>query len=216
ADTIALEKRVDKIAQGAALMTETEMRKTFVDGTANTVPNTVLEKVLFDNMNQVALPAYTEEDWAFAKAVFETYPRAAKLPGKGAQHDKQIEAFVKEKTDNGSRVINDFVMPFYTSEDFAPGSTDVGDVSWNIPTAQFSAVTWPSRAPGHSWQNVSCGNSPLGDKGVLYAAKVLCAAAIDLFNQPDTIEAAKEELKNRAPEGYTCPVPQGAKLYVID
>ncbi len=216
ADAVALTKRVDNIAKGAALMTDTELTTIFVDGCANAVPNATLEKVLYENMEQIPLPEYTEEDWALAKAIQKTYPARTNLPGKGAEHDKAIAAIVREKSENGTRAINDFLLPFYTGDDFSAGSSDVGDVSWNIPTAQISAVTWPSGTPGHSWQNVSCGASPIGDKGTMYAAKVMCGAVIDLLNQPETIEKAKKELAERAPEGYTCPVPEGAKLYVIE
>ncbi len=216
ADAVALTKRVDNIAKGAALMTDTELSTIFVDGCANSVPNTTLEKVLYENMEQIPLPEYSEEDWALAKAIQKTCPVRTDLPGHGARYDKDIAAVVREKSENGTRAINDFLLPFYTGDEFSAGSSDVGDVSWNIPTAQISAVTWPSGTPGHSWQNVSCGASPIGDKGTLYAAKVMCGAVIDLLNSPKTLEAAKKELAERAPEGYTCPVPQGAKLYVIE
>ncbi|MBR0140083.1 MAG: amidohydrolase [Firmicutes bacterium] len=216
ADAVALTKRVDKIAQGAALMTETELSTIFVDGCANSVPNTTLEKLLYKNMEETPLPEYSPEDWALAEAIKKTCPPRTELPGMGAKYDKKIAEIVKEKSQDGTRAINDFLLPFYTGDDFSAGSSDVGDVSWNIPTAQISAVTWPSGTPGHSWQNVSCGASPIGDKGTLYAAKVMCGAVIDLINEPEIIKEAKAELKKRAPEGYTCPVPEGAKLYVID
>lgn len=216
ADAVELTKRVDKIAQGAALMTETSVETIFVDGCANQVPNTTLEKVLYANMQELPVPTYTAEEWALAEAIKSTYDAGDWLPGTGASSSKEIAKTVKALTDNGARALNDFLMPFYTGDDFSAGSTDVGDVSWNVPTAQINAVTWPSGAPGHSWQNVSCGGSSIGDKGVLYAAKVLCGAAVDLLNRPETLAAAKQELAERAPEGYTCPVPAGAKLYVID
>ena len=216
-DTLELQRRVDLIAQGAAMMTETSYERIFVDGTANLLPNTALEKVLHDNMLAVGLPSYTQEEWAFAEALKKTFPPRDELPGDAPKWSSEIKAVVKEKTANGTRAINDFVMPFYSSNEFTPGSTDVGDVSWLTPTSQITAATWPSGSPGHSWQNVSCGATSVADKGMLYAAKVLAGAAADLFADPALIEKAKEELAKRTQDGgYVCPIPADAVPYVIE
>ena len=211
ADSVALQARVDKIAEGAALMTETSFERQFIDGTANTVPNSILEKLMHGNLQYVPLPEYTEEELSFAAKVYGTYEKNGKLPGVGAQYNKEIAEEVKEKIKDCPEGLYDFVMPFYTGDEFHPGSTDVGDVSWQTPAAQFNTVCFTADAPGHSWQNVSCGLSPIGDKGMLQAAKVLACSAIDLFEKPEVLAAAKEEFKKRI-EGktYTCPIPQGA------
>jgi len=134
----------------------------------------------------------------------------------GARMSPQIAEEVRELTDDGKKALNDFVMPFYTGNDFQPGSTDVGDVSWQTPTAQITTATFTSGAPGHSWQNVSLGATSLGDKGLLYAARVLCGAAADLFLNPEILTEARAEFENRTREGYLCPIPEGAPLYVIE
>ncbi len=217
ADTIALQKRVDLLAKGAAIMTETTYDRIFVDGTANTVPNTTLEKVLYANMEEIALPVYTAEEQQYAKELRETFP-VKKAPNPlGAQADPAIAKAMKELTQDGERVLNDFLVPFYSGEEFRPGSTDVGDVSWLTPTAQFTAATWPSGNPGHSWQNVSCGASTIGDKGLLYAAKVLCGATIDLLEQPEILAQARQEFIDRTGgNGYVCPIEADAVPYVIE
>ena len=215
-DTLALQERVDKIAQGAALMTETSFERVFVDGTANTLPNPPLERCLYENMRAVPLPAYTAEEQAFAAALRETY-QAEGLPGLGAKKDAGIAAAVEKLSCGGKKALNDFLLPYYSGEDFTPGSTDVGDVSWLTPTAQFTALCFPAGAPGHSWQNVSCGGSSIGDKGLLWAARVLCGAAADLFADPALLEAAKAEFSRRtADRGYVCPIPPDAVPYVIE
>jgi len=216
-DTLDLQKRVDKIADGAALMTETTYERIFVDGTANTVPNTTLEKVLFENMKEIDLPVYTEEEIAYGKALRATYPEGDRPISYGAAHNEEIAKEVKELIGDNTSPFYDFVMPFYTGNDFTPGSTDVGDVSWLTPTAQFTAVTVTKKAPGHSWQNVSCGATSVGDKGVLYAAKVLAGAAIDLFENPSIIAEAKKEFAERTKEqSYVCPIPDGVAPYIIE
>ena len=216
-DTLALQDRVDKIAQGAALMTETSFRRIFVDGTANLLPNRTLETCLYENMQAVPLPDYTPEERSYAEALRETYPDDGTLPGLGARADEAIAAAVRAMTEGGTRALNDFLLPFYSGEDFRPGSTDVGDVSWLTPTAQFSALCFPAGAPGHSWQNVSCGASSIGDKGLLWAARVLCGAAADLFAEPERLEAAKAEHRKRTEKhGYICPIPPEAVPRVIE
>ena len=73
------------------------------------------------------------------------------------------------------------------------GSTDVGDVSYTIPTVGLSTATWVPGTPAHSWQAVSCGTTDIAAKGMLNAAKVMAMTAIDYFTQPAIIVKAKEE-----------------------
>ena len=82
----------------------------------------------------------------------------------------------------------------------------MGDVSWLTPTAQFTAVTWPSGSPGHSWQNVSCGKTGIGHKGLLLAAKVLAGTAADLMSNPKHLQDARMEFHVTAADGYDCPI----------
>lgn len=216
-DVKELQARVDRVAEGAALMTGTEYERIFVDGTANPLPNTALEKVVFSNMNEAPLPEYTAEELEYASELRKTWDSRDVFPGLGALADKSIAAKVKELTENNTLDLNGFVYPFYSGEEFTPGSTDVGDVSWLTPTVQFNAVTWPAGSPGHSWQNVSCGRTSIGDKGLLYAAKVLAGSAADLFTDPALLEAAEAEFAERTKdEKYLCPIEDDAVPYVIE
>lgn len=210
-DSIALQARVDKIAEGAALMTETTFERQFIDGTANTVPNSALEKLMHDNLSYVPLPAFTEKELEFAAKISKTYEKPKKLPGMGASKDPKIAGEVKELLKTAHEGLYDFVMPFYTGDDFHPGSTDVGDVSWQTPAVQCNTVCFAADAPGHSWQNVSCGASPIGDKGTVQAAKVIACTAIDLFEKPELLKDIRDEFEKRM-EGkkYTCPIPEDA------
>lgn len=201
----ALLKRVDKIAQGAALMTETEVTSRQIDGTASTLSNTVLEKLLQENLLAAPLPQYTEEELQFAAALRATYDTSG-LPGSNVEDDPFLRKVILDKTAGGSAHLNNFVFPYTPSSRMSPGSTDVGDVSWLTPTAQFTAVTWPSLCPGHSWQNVSCGATSIAHKGLLYAAKVLAGACADLMTTPEILVQAREEFSITAAEGYDCPI----------
>ena len=208
-DTVALQKRVDDIAKGAALMTGTSFERVFIDGTAELLPNFALEELLYRNMAELGAPQFTEEEKAFAAALRETYPHPG-LPGIGARADASIAKQVQKLTENGARPLNDFLMPLYHGTLFTPGSTDVGDVSWLTPTAQINTTTWPDGVPGHSWQVVACGKSSMAHKGMLYAAKALSGAAIDLIEDPALLAAARVEFEEKSASGYVCPIEADA------
>jgi aminobenzoyl-glutamate utilization protein B len=192
ADSVALQARVDKIAEGAALMTETSYERIFVDGTANTVDNRVLQNLVQKKLEQIPLPEYTKEELEYAEALVKTY-----------NPDVQ-------------KAINDEIKPLNLERKFSPGSTDVGDVSWLTPTVQFNTVCKTADTPGHSWQLVSCAASSIGDKGLIHAAKVLAATAIDLYENPEKLEEARKEFEERTASGYTCPIPEGENPYIIE
>jgi len=201
----ALLERVNKIAQGAALMTETTFTSRQIDGTSDTVSNTVLEELLYENLKAAPLPVYTAQEEAFAAAMKATCGDPA-VPGDGCRIDKKVKAQISKLTDGGKLPLNNFVMPYVPSSQMSPGSTDVGDVSWLTPTAQFTAVTWVSGSPGHSWQNVATGRSSIAHKGIVLAAKVLAATAADLMVQPELLAKARQEFEEATVLGYECPI----------
>lgn len=201
----ALAQRVDDIAKGAALMTGTTVTSHQIDGTANTLSNAVLEQLLHENMSAAPMPDYSQDEILFARRMKATFAPSP-LPGLLTNEDPRLKKLVIQKTEHGRNAINNFVFPYIPSYKFSPGSTDVGDVSWLTPTAQFTAVTWPSGSPGHSWQNVSVGKTSLAHKGMLYAAKILAGAAADLMENPSLLAQAREEFDITAAEGYDCPI----------
>ncbi|MBQ6831882.1 MAG: amidohydrolase [Oscillospiraceae bacterium] len=203
-------ERVHKIAQGAALMTETAVSWRQIDGTSNTLSNTVIEQVLSENLQQAPLPAYTSEEWCFAQQLKDTF-HSTQLPGQRTEDDPKLQAYVRKQTQDGTKALNDFILPYDRSTAFNPGSTDVGDVSWLTPTAQFTAVTWVSGSPGHSWQNVSIGKSSIAHKGLLYAAKVLAGATADMMSNSKLLNEIRDEFSVAAADGYDCPVEYGYK-----
>ena len=210
AEAVELQKRVDDIARGAALMTGTTAEKQFIDGLAATVPNHTLETVLYGNFEELGVPVHTDEELAYADALSGTYPGSDRVPGIGARYDNGICRQVKEMQARTGHAMNDFLAPLYQGPAFEPGSTDVGDVSWQTPTGQIHVAAQPNGSPGHSWQNVSCGRTEIGRKAAIHAGKVLAAAAIDLLTEPALLEAAKAEFRSQTEEGYVCPIPADA------
>lgn len=192
-------QRVNKIADGAARMTETEVSIEFIKACSNIVLNHTISQALQDNLAQVPMPEYTEAELKDLQALSDT------VKGGGAKTKGPIK---------------NFVVPLQRTEKVGPGSTDVGDVSWICPTGQIMTSTWAAGTPGHSWQIVAQGKSSPAYKGLLYAGQILAGAAIDIIENPALLEEAKAELARRT-EGrpYVCPIPKDvkpSKISVID
>ena len=203
-----LYERMCDIAKGAALITGTTVDIRQVAAYSNVIGNDVLEEVMDKNLDHFIPIGYTEEELAYAGKFKEV---VTELDKEGL---KDMIAHVVEK-DKRKEVLDMPLLDFKLdrSESYGGGgSTDVGDVSWCIPTAQINTSTFPAQAPGHSWQNVSCGRTSIAHKNMLLAGKVIAATAIDLMEKPDVLQAAKDEFNKKMKRygGYTCPVPQGA------
>ena len=209
-------QRVNKIAEGAAHMTETRVEIDFVKGCSNLMSNKVIAKELWDNLVELGAPEYTEEEMKFAKAISE---------GVGDSRFESLEKIAKSCKDKAAKAevlshkgesMYRFVAPFNPDGIMSFGSTDVGDVSWNCPTAQAYVATWAAGTPGHSWQVVSQGKSGLAHKGLIYAAKAMAGAAIDMYEDPEIIAKAKAEMEEELDgDTYHCPIPDGCKPRAI-
>jgi len=205
-ETQALFERVMNIAKGAALMTETDLEVTFVKACSNIVNNVVMEQLLDRCMHAIPLPEYTQEELDYAQAFHDTLPDV-QIAEPGFEYTPEMRAFIRA---NQGTALNRFIYPYVPSDKVSSGSTDVGDVSWVCPTAQFDAVTMAAGTPGHSWQIVAQGKSSIAHKGMFYAGTVIAAAAIQLMENEALLAQAKAEFAERVgPEGYICPIPAG-------
>ena len=171
-DVIAIFDRVVKAAEGAAIGTETNMEYEIIGGTHDLLLNRTLAEVMHKNMEKIGGFSYTPEEAAFAKKIQSTLTFA-----------------VPNVNSVGT------IKPLLTKMDAGGGSTDVGDVSYMVPTVGAETATWAPGTPAHSWQAVACGGTDLGIKGMMLAAKTMALTAIDLYTNPATITKAKEELK---------------------
>lgn len=168
-------ERVEKTASGAALGTGTKVDGEITGGVYELLPNEALGRVMHENFAAVGGVTYTLEERAFALKISQTVIGKPPAP--------EIAAMVLPFNANPPRE--------------GGGSTDVGDVSWTVPTVGLRAATWAPGTPGHSWQAVACGGTTLGLKGMNVAAKTMAATMIDLFTKPEVIVAAKAELTKR-------------------
>ncbi|MEK4487353.1 M20 family metallopeptidase [Psychrobacillus sp. FSL H8-0484] len=196
-------QRVCDIARGAALMTGTEVEIDFASALSDVIPNTTLEKVMHDNFIALGAPQHNEDELQFAQKIRETLSEA----------DKSFE--VKVNKELAGKVLSDLIDPFTPGNGILPGSTDVGDVSWVVPTAQCMTACEALGTPFHTWQIVATGTTSIAHKGMLHAGKVMAATAIEVLNRPDLIEKAKAELvERRDGEQYVSPLPTEVKEYI--
>jgi aminobenzoyl-glutamate utilization protein B len=170
-DVVSLFDRVVKAAEGAAIGTETKMEYEIIGGTHDLLINRTLAEVMHDNMEKIGGFSYSPDEAAFAK---------------------KIQSTLTFTTPGINSVGN--IKPLLIKMDAGGGSTDVGDVSYVVPTVGAETATWAPGTPAHSWQAVACGGTELGIKGMMLAAKTMALTAIDLYTNPATITKAKEEL----------------------
>ncbi|MCC6536032.1 MAG: amidohydrolase, partial [Bryobacterales bacterium] len=168
-------ERVDKAATGAALGTGTKVDWELTGGVYELLPNEALGRAMQTNLVAVGGVTYTPEERAFALKISQTAIGKPPAP--------EVAALVSPFNPNPPRE--------------GGGSTDVGDVSWAVPTVGLRAATWAPGTPAHSWQAVACGGTTLGLKGMNVAAKTMAGTILDLFEQPAVIATAKAELEQR-------------------
>lgn len=204
--------RVVKVAEGAAHMTETRMEILWDSACAEYVVNDKLARIMYANMEELGDIEYTDEELAFAATYTDTF---------GAESKKSAKMLVKNAFDGAGeekieqllkKPIIGALFPYMLTDAAMPGSTDVGDASWQAPTVQLTATCYPFAAVAHSWQYVACGKSSLAHKGLLYAGKTIAMTALDLLENPQLLKEANEEFRQRLQgEIYNCPIPDSVK-----
>jgi aminobenzoyl-glutamate utilization protein B len=201
-------ERVKRIAQGAAMMTDTRVEVDVRTGTSNLLLNQTIIDVLQGSLERVTPPAYEATEMEFASEIAKTFPptsAANSLRGIGAEGMAVVEAA------KGAPLISK-VMPRHKSDVIHTYSSDVGDATWVMPTGQIGTVCHAVGTPGHSWQITAQGGMSIGHKGMLYAGKVLGDAALQFMQQPELVQKAQAEFKAQiAQTPYVCPIPAGVK-----
>ena len=172
-------ERLTRAAQGAAMGTDTKVEWEITGGVYDLLPNETLAKVMDANLRAIGGYTYTPIEKEFAERIQKTFALAPPLLS----------------TTNS-------ISEFKVTDGSGFGSTDVGDVSWVVPTAGLSTATWVPGTAAHSWQAVAAGGTSIGNKGMMMAAKTMALSIIDVFSNPATIEAAWKELKTRTGENF--------------
>ncbi|MDH0310335.1 M20 family metallopeptidase [Klebsiella pasteurii] len=216
ADAQQIFARIEKIAQGAALMTETSVSCRVEKACSSYLPNRTLEAAMYQAICHYGTPPWCAEERAFAAEIRATLSandinnslkNIADTGGEGGK------AFARRHRET---ILIDEVAPWAATDNILAGSTDVGDVSWKAPVAQCFSPCFAVGTPLHSWQLVSQGRSSIAHKGMLLAGKVLGATAIRLFSDRALLTASQQELEQvLAERPYRCPIPQEVKPSIL-
>ena len=189
--------RVKKIAEGAALMTETEVVAKQLSGDANLVGNRPLEEAMHANLLRLGGPGFDATDRAFASEIQKSLSREDILASYG-------RFGLVPKLDEP---MSEDIYALGSGSDTSVGSTDVGTVSWVVPTVQCRVACYAVGTPGHSWQLVAQGRAPAAHKGIALAAKAMASLAVDVLGDPALLESAVAAFKVfRAENPFTNPV----------
>jgi aminobenzoyl-glutamate utilization protein B len=164
-------KRLELCAQAGALASETKLEIDYHGGTLELLPNSALSQVTLANLRALNDLDWTAEERQFAVKIQETLDEPRPLES------------VREVVDQTGQI--------------GRGSSDMGDVSWVVPTTGFNTTCWVPGTPGHSWQACAAGGTSIGRKGMQLAARVLAASAWDFYHSPETLTAAKTEFRRR-------------------
>ena len=206
-EALALAERIDKVARGAAMMTETEVEIVFDTAATNLLPNLTLENAIHDNLVSIGPVPFDQKDIDFAARIQATFSGEA-IRSSIRLYQIKKDVFSNEKID-GSTPLHLGLRDFEGQSHFRAGSTDVGDVSRVTPTAQCWAPAWAIGTNPHTWQVVAQGRSPAAHKAMIHAAKAMAATGLDLATSPQLLANAKAEwLEKISDQPYICPIPE--------
>ena len=176
--------RVELAAKAAAMGTETRLETEIIHGVHGLLANVRLGKVIHESLQAFGGIQYSPDEARLAESLYATY-----------QNQASRDFVTGQRMQLGSEQT---VFPHIEDETAMPGSTDVGDVSWVVPTAgMLSTATWVPGTSAHSWQAVAAGGSGIGSRGMLLAAKILARTGIKLLSEPGIVEEAKVEFDRR-------------------
>ena len=164
--------RLIKAAEGAALGTDTQLEYEIIHGNRPVLANEVTQKIMYNNLTAIGGVSYSPQEKDFARQIYSTL----RDPNIGMESSKEVQPYKFSK---------------------GKGSTDVGDVSWMVPTAGLRTATWVPGTSAHTWQAVAAGGMSIGMKGMMVAAKTIAGAAVDIYENPKIVKDAKIELIER-------------------
>jgi aminobenzoyl-glutamate utilization protein B len=191
-DAVAHYAWLQEVAEGAARMSRTKVRVAVETDCHEIIPNLPLSKVVLRNLKKVGAPKFDQADLDLARQLQGTVRTEF-----GLQETKPLNDTIEE-------------LPAKPYQD--PGSTDVGDISWHVPTSGLTTACFAAGSPGHSWQNVAAIGSPIGHKGMVVAAKVLALGAVDLLQDPGVLREARADFQERMKgRTYASVIPKGQK-----
>lgn len=198
---LSLVERVNKIAQGAALMTETRMEMKIISAVSNTLDNKPLELALYNAMQELGAPVFDDADRDYARQIRETLSEQ--------EISSVYQAIGMPETD---APLAEFLVPIDSPHKPFIGSTDIGDVSWVVPTVQVHAPTVAIGSAFHTWQIVAQGKAPAAHKAMVHVAKAMAATGLAVLSDPVLLEDARAALRaHTARTPYISPLADGVE-----
>lgn len=202
-------ERVDDVARGAALMTGTSVEIRKLGGMSDVIPNAELSGVISGCMKEAGGPWFTEEDYAVARRFMQAIPEGARAGVAGAAaavNGISAEEFEKRPLNTAVRLMDESRRDFVVS-----ASSDVGDLSYLVPTAQFNAAVCIPSTAVHTWQMTAQAGTGIGDRGAAWAALILAMSCAKVYLDPSVAERAKAELLRETSGAYVSPLPDDAR-----
>jgi len=204
--------RVRKVAEGAAMMTETRVEIRAEEGCSPLLNNHTLSELQHEVMGLIDPINYTGEEIQFAQTINDAFDRT------NSENIDQIVEFLKA-TGEKAALFDEFRdkpligrnFPGIDENIIRTGSTDVGDLSQVVPVSLLRTTCTPTGCPGHSWGNVAASGMSIGHKGMMHAAKIMAGAAVELFSNQTSLQKVRDEFE-KATRGkpYVSPIPEGA------
>jgi len=179
-------ERVQEMAKGAAILADVDYKVSLISGIYEVLVNREGGKIMQNNLELLGPIEYTEDEIAFGKKIQEITKKEQ------VGMDSNIKPLENTRENSGG------------------GSTDVGDVSWNVANINLRVTTAPKDTPWHSWAVVACGGMSIGHKGMIYSSKAMSMTMLDLFENQTLVKKVKDEYKERkGKEVYKAIIPEG-------
>lgn len=199
-DVEDITERLYDVAKGAALMTGTTVEIENLGGCYEKLPNNILFDLTYKNMNEIDSPKYADDELKFAKELQDTL--GEKLVGLEKRNYLGTE-------DSDVIIYEGLVDEKDVDKIVVAGSSDSGDVSWNMPMNLFLTSAWPLGVANHSWQATSAAGSSIGTKGMMYASSIFTGMIFDILNDNSIVEEAKDEFNKKTENNiYVSPLEE--------
>ena len=199
-------ERVRKVANGAAMMTETRVEEVFESATSCLLNNHYLADLQYKAMQVIGPIVYSEDEIEFARGINHQYPpenignlfQNLRLPSSVKDRLRELE--------KAPLIGENF--PTLDEGCVRTTSTDVGDLSWTAPLSLLRTACAPTAAAIHSWGFAAASGMSIGHKGMLHAARIMTLAAIELFRNTEHLKAIRQEFeKEISKTPYQSPLP---------
>jgi aminobenzoyl-glutamate utilization protein B len=198
-------KRVCKIAEGAALMTETKLTIKFDKACSNYLPNRALEGILYNKLVEIGVEKHSDTEQAYAQGIWNSLNTGER---NNALDLIKSFGYNGDGSELKGKYLADIISSYEPVDKVMMGSTDVGDVSWIVPTAQCTTATSALGTPLHTWQMVTQGISSFAHRGMLMAGEAMALAGIEILKNPEKLaDVKKEHIEKLRRTPYKCPIP---------